>query len=227
MRSIFCTAIILFAVIGVFAQEKILTRAEFDAVYKNRKWAPDSWKGRSYRMTTTNEVKTEGKPAPANALKITIEFAAPTVSRYVSEIGSGANVVKTESIRIGDKTYKRKGDEPWLVGTVGAGTKTETADAETAPADGDEEYKYLGAESLNGRTASVYATVTTTKPAGTLAAAEKPSVFTTKYWFAEDGTLLKKESVSERRSNGNTLYSRLTTVWELDPTIKVEAPVQQ
>ena len=43
MKSILCMIMLLFGFIGVFAQEKTIRQAEFDAVYQN---SPEKWKGK-------------------------------------------------------------------------------------------------------------------------------------------------------------------------------------
>lgn len=234
MKSILLAALILFgAVSGVFAQERTMSKAEFDSVIKNAKWALTEWKGKALRMTQTSESKAEGKFQEFASGKTTIEFASPTVSRLISEITSRSKTTKSESIRIGDKTYKRTGDGAWIEGTTEAKTQTKTAEPPPPPppalpgedqAEKLTEYKYLGTEQLNGLTTNVYAVTMKIKRLNPTTNQETLSISTHKYWIGEDGVKLKDEDVGETRGGETNLYRRLTVVWELDPTIKVEAP---
>jgi hypothetical protein len=216
---------------GVFAQERTMSQAEFDAVIKNGKWALSEWKGKAIRMTQTSEVRREGKDQEAALGKTVIEFASPTTSHLVSEIRSESKITKSEQIRIGDKTYKRQGEGAWIEGTTEAKPAPKTTEtAASSPsankqAERQIEYKYLGTERLNNQTASVYATIWRTKRIVEATKSEALSTTTKKYWFSEDGVKLKEDTVSETQGVDVTLYNRLTVVWELDPNIKVEAPV--
>jgi hypothetical protein len=153
----------------------------------------------------------------------------PTANRLINESRSGSKITKSESIRIGDKIYKREGDEAWVETIVKAKSQPKAPDT-TAPASANNqaknqvEYKYLGSEKFNNQTTNVYAWIEKTKPADPPINNQTLFISTHKYWFSEDGILLKEEWVTEGRRGEDTLYSRLTTVWELDPSIKVEAP---
>ena len=231
MKTILLAALLLFGAVGAFAQEKTLSKAEFDSVIKNAKWELTEWKGKAVRMTQTNEAKADGKRQEFSSGKTVIEFASPTVSRLIGETTSGSKTTRTESIRIGDKTYKRTGDGAWIEGTIEA--KARTAEPPAPPiyevsegeAERTTEYKYLGTEQLNGLTAKVYVATTKIKRNNPTNNQETLSISTHKYWIGEDGVKVKDENTGETRGREINIYRRLTVVWEADPTIKVEAPV--
>jgi hypothetical protein len=231
MKKILLTALMLFVAVGAFAQEKTLSQAEFDSVIKNAKWALNEWKGKPMRMTQMNETKAKGKHQEFSAGKTTIEFASPTVSRLTSEITSRSKTTKTESIRIGDKTYKRTGDQPWIEGTIDAKAQLKRYDPPSASMPTAEnqaekltEYKYLGTEQLNGLTANIYAATTKIKRLSHTTNKEMLSVTKRKYWIGEDGVKLKEETLIEADGGETKIYNHFTVAWELDPAIKVEAP---
>ena len=234
MKSFFCLALILFGTIGVFAQERTISKAEFDAVNKNALWAPTAWKGKSYRFVQTSEAKSEGKTQTAASGKVIIEFASLTESYLISEVKSGSKITKSESIRIGDKTYKRKGDEAWVEGTVEAKSSPKTAEAnasastatstDNTQSDSQIEYKYIGTEKLNDLNAEVYLVIQKIKRIDSATGKESLSTITQKYWFGEDGIKLKQDTVNEMRGSDISHYTRLTFNWELDPNIRIEAP---
>jgi hypothetical protein len=233
MRNVLCLALILFGFIGVFSQERTISKTEFEAVSKSSQWAPTAWTGKSYRMIQTNEVRSEGKIPTHSSGKTTIDFASPTVSHLITEVRSGSKIItKSESIRIGDKTYKRNGDEAWIEGAVESGTKSKAADTKSSASVDDpfvrqSEYKYLGTEKLNNLTANVYLVVETAKRTDPATNQESITTSTHKYWFSKDGVKLKEDNVMETRGLETTLYTRLTVSWELDSSIKVEAPVNE
>jgi hypothetical protein len=222
-------ALILIGAVGAFAQERTISKAEFDSVSKSSKWALTEWKGKSIRMIQTSEARSEGKIPTDASGKVILEFASPTVSRSISEIRSESKITKSESIRIGDKTYKRNGDEAWIEGTVEVKPQTKATDTKPPAPQADEfvrqfEYKYLGTEKLNNLTANVYAEVQTAKRIDPKTNKESVTTYTKKYWFSEDGIKLKEDTVMEFTGTDVTRYTRLTVAWELDPNIKVEAP---
>jgi hypothetical protein len=47
---------------------------------------------------------------------------------------------------------------------------------------------------------------------------------TTKYWFNEDGVIIKEDVVWDSRGKAVIFYNHRTSVWELDPNIKIDAP---
>jgi hypothetical protein len=93
------------------------------------------------------------------------------------------------------------------------------------------EYKSLGTEVLNDRRTNVYAKIERTKRFNEEKQTESFSTITTKYWFGEDGGIIKQEDRIESgvmpqkdkiEVSNRTLR---VTVWELDPTIRIEAPI--
>lgn len=230
MKNIFCAALILFGAIGVFAQERTISQAEFDAIYKNpNKMAPVVWKGKTWRMIITTETKAEGQKPLDSSTKSTSEFAPRQISRTISEIRQESKITKSEKIRIKDKLYKRNGDETWTVEAFEEKQQPETTAADAPAASADSkferqiEFKYSGSEVLNNQKTNVYVQIMKTK--STDPSPERTYIHTMKYWFNEDGTLLKEDRVIEGRNETGTFYNRLTMTYELDPNIKIEAPI--
>jgi hypothetical protein len=50
------------------------------------------------------------------------------------------------------------------------------------------------------------------------------TVTTTRYWFSEDGRLLRSERLAENESGTTMSTFKSVTVYELDPAIRIEAP---
>jgi len=222
MKSILCISLVLFGFIGVFAQEKTIERAEFDAVYQN---SLEKWKGKSYRMIITTQSSTEGRPQTDYSSKSTIEYTSATTSRLIYENSFQSKTSNSETIRIGDKIYIREGNGTW---------KAETSEVKSQPgnkitntdnqADGQIEYKFLGTEKLGSQTSNVYAKIARKKGINSTNNKETVSTTTTKYWFGEDGMVLKSDMKMDSQTGEKIFHNRLTQVWELDPNIKIEEP---
>lgn len=228
MKYILCVALILIGTLAVFAQERTISKEEFDAVLKHpNKLAPLVWRDKSYRTVLISEIKSEGKVQLQESSKGIIEYVPRIGSRLLSESKSGEKITKTERLTIGDKVYKRNENEAWTIEV-----KSETKRPDTKPEastfkeiDRQTAYKYLGTEILNNQTTKVYESIEKRKSIDTATDEERISIFTTKYWFNEDGINLKEEQIIESQIGANTSYYRLIKIWELDPNIKVEAPV--
>lgn len=230
MKKIFCLAFILFGTISIFAQEKTIEKSEFDAVSINsfRKFA-----GQSYRQTENfQDILTssiENKIQNKLSSKLIMEFAAATRGiRSISEFDSSTMKKKTETIRIGGKIYTRINDGEWTEGKRQEKSKTER---KLKMVEEQIEYKSLGTQKLDNQNTTVYAKIQRQKLINESNQSEMFVTITTKYWFGEDGGKLKEETQAERRIKLEkipieTVSSSLrVTVWELDPSIKIEAPV--
>lgn len=231
MKRIFSAVLILIGAVGVFAQERTISKTEFDALFKNpNRLAPFVWKGKTWRNIITTETKAEGKKPLDSSTKSTSVYAPWQKSHTFSESRTGSKITKREVIRLGDKIYTRNENEAWTVEAFVEKPKPETT-APAAPVAVDSkverniEYKYLGTEKLNSQTTNVYAHIMKTKSADPLTNVERAYIHTMKYWFNEDGTLLKEDRVIEGRGEAGTLYNRLTIIYELDPNIIIEAPL--
>ena len=222
MKGILCIAVLLFGFIGVFAQEKTIGQAEFDAVYQN---SPEKWKGKSHRMIITTQSSTEGRPQTDYSSKSVIEYASTTTNRMIYENSFQSKTKKSETIRVGDKVYKREGSEAWKEANSGAESQPEKKIMSIEnPVDGQIEYKFLGTEKLDNQTANVYAKIARKKQINSANKKETLSTSTTKYWFGEDGMILKLDMKMESQTGDMKHHTHLTQIWESDPNIKIEAP---
>ncbi len=222
MKSILCIGLILFGFIGVFAQEKTIEHAEFDAVYQN---STNKWKGKTHRMIITTQSSTEGRPQTDYSSKSIIEYASSTTSRLIYENSFQSKTSNSETIRIGYKIYIREGNGAWKEGTSGVESQSENKIMDTDnQAEGQIEFKFLGTEKLGNQTTNVYAKIARKKLVNLTNNKETLSATTTKYWFGEDGMILKLDMKMDSQTGERIFHTRLTQVWELDPNIKIEEP---
>jgi hypothetical protein len=229
MKKFFCLVFILFGAIGIFAQdaEKTIEKAEFDTVSINsyRKFA-----GQSYRQTEVfQDIPTVSNQNKLST-KLVMEVAARQGVRSISEFDSSTLKKRTETIRINGKIYTRINDGEWTEGTPEVRPKTES---KIKMVEEQIEYKFLGTEKLDDQNTNVYAKIQRQKLISESNKSETFSIITTKYWFGEDGGRLKQEIQMESRiklekSPAESIFRNLrVTVWELDPSIKIEAPIAE
>ncbi|HVE56674.1 MAG TPA: hypothetical protein VNB22_07590 [Pyrinomonadaceae bacterium] len=234
MKKFICLAFILFGATGIFAQqEKPIEKSEFDTVSSNsyRKFARQS-----YRQTEVfQDISTSTTPNFTNQNKLSsktiMEYSfAARGSRSISEFDSSTLKKRTETIMIGDKIYTRIDNGEWMEKKREVRPKTEST---LKTVEEQIEYKSLGTEKLDDQNASVYAKVQKQKLIDESTKSEMFVTITTKYWFGEDGGRLKEEMQAERRIKlekspiETVSRSSRVTVWELDPSIKIEAPIAE
>lgn len=225
MTKIFCIALILFAYIGAFAQEKTITKSEFDTISKN---FLEKWRGKQHRMTVTTQSGVEGRPETDYSSKTVFEYGSTNVRRFIYENTFNSINKRTEIITIADKMYERKGNEQWrevMFAANASSSQTENkSSAVNNQGERQIEYKFLGTEKLNNQTANVYGVYENAKSIDAQSGKEALSTTVTKYWFGEDGLILKSDRITENRSTEKITHFRLTMAWELDSNIKIEAP---
>ena len=86
MKNILRLLIILFGAIGIYAQEKVITQSQFEALYKESldAWSLGNWKGKAFRKITITHSSLEGRPQTDYSSKSIVEYsskiAAPTLN---------------------------------------------------------------------------------------------------------------------------------------------------
>lgn len=230
MKKIFCLTFILLSAVGIFAQEKTIEKSVFDAALKNRFL---KYSGQYYRQTTRSESITPDPGSSKITSKSVTEFAKPlAATRLFYEFDSRTIKSKMETVIIDGKIYSRKDDGEWT-------TKEFAIEREKLPEQREKfdvvelqtEYKWIGTEILNKLNTSVYAKIEKKKQVNETNKNEMFSTIVTKYWLDQDGGIVQEESLMENqiklpgRPLSGIYRHRRTTVWEFDPSIKIEAPV--
>jgi hypothetical protein len=200
--------ICLCAVSGVFAQQKVDLSRELDDLQQK---AQEMRRNKSYRIKTTIEEYDEtGKKLKSKSVSVS-ETAPPDRSYDSSTTESAGVTKKVERIEIGDKSYIKKDGGKWRKSVpeqsssvIGVGLSTGV--------------KIVEETMINGQSVKVYMEETRASLGG------EDFSSTDKYWFTSEGELLKTES---ERKNGKTgEISRVVTVYEFDPNIRIEAPIK-
>jgi hypothetical protein len=232
MKKILCLAFVLFSSIGISAQEKTIQQAEFETINKSSSLLLS---GKAYRIIRTVQSSVEIIPQtnasnnstktvpPSNiSIKSITEFVPSVGFHSVYEFNSSSLNTKKEVIGIGGKTYTREGNGEW--GEVTAPKVATRSKRTTTNIDKQIEYKSIGSEKLGNQNTNIYAKIERSKLINSTDNRESISSTTTKYWYGEDGRLLKRERKREIRNERMISKFNSTIVFELDPNIKIEAP---
>jgi hypothetical protein len=225
---ILCLVFVLSAAVNVFAQEKTIRQAEFETIAQS---SSRLLAGNPRRIIRTQQSSVEimpqaneaSKKAPASvvSIKSTTEFVPTVGYRSVYEFNSSSQNIKKEIIRIGEKTYVREDSGQWTeTAALNAPKRRMTAKNSVNQI----EYKVVGSEKLNNQNTNIYAKIEKSKFVDPTDNRENVSDTITKYWYAEDGRLIKRERTREIRSGRMISKFNSTTVFEIDPNIKIEAP---
>jgi hypothetical protein len=201
-------AICLCALPNVFGQTNAGSFKEFGEM-KSR--AESLREGKAYRTTTTTDIYADDLKTVKTKIVSTFECDASGNfhQRHTSE--SGGVIEKYESIGIGDKSYVKENDAKWRVpepvklseSLYGLGNTTGG--------------KFIEKTTFNGQTVNIY------EEKNNLYEGETRRSETIRYWFAENGELLKTETRETNLKTGET--RSIVEIYEYDPKIKIKAPV--
>ena len=231
MKKILCLAVVIFASAGIFAQEKTIQPAEFETINKSSSRLLSGAPRRIIRtQQSTVEVipqkasnnSTKTMPASTVSVKSVIEILPSVGFHSVYEFNSSSKNTKKEIIKVGGRIYEREGNGEWT--EIAAPKASARIENTTRKIDNQVEYKILGSEKVNNQNTNIYAKIEKSKFVNATDKLESTSSTTTKYWYAEDGRLLKRERTREIRNEKMISKFNSTIVFELDPNIKIEAP---
>ncbi|MGC2239050.1 MAG: hypothetical protein WA584_23045 [Pyrinomonadaceae bacterium] len=219
MKKILGLALILFASVAALAQERVIEKEEFDKVFGNGKSKMDS---KPHRTTIIWEFRTEGRPELDNQSKLIDEYLPKVGRRSISEANPKTGTPQIETIFMGDKKYRREGNGEWK---LGISDPPYTYQNPIKYLSNEEEYKFLGSEKSDNQNTTVYSWTIRRKYIDEKTNAEVLSIITTKCWLKENGEFLKTENLQERRTSEKVFSVKRTDIYEIDPNIKIEAPI--
>lgn len=235
MKRLLCFALILAASSSFFAQERTITKERFDVTFK-RGLARTA--GKSHRITRTVEYTVEGRSPYSASTKEVTEIVPPNMTHSITEISSKSGTERKETIQIGSKTYLRDGNEEWKEAPtytskdnekwneLNEKDKPKTVTHSLDIISDEKEYKLFGYENWNNQRVAVAGFVQQLKTINSANKAETVSITTYKCWFDGNDGLLKTETYTKSQSGEVVTHNRKTEVYDLDPNIKIEAPIQ-
>lgn len=240
MRVVVILTILLSTTVQAEAQLATGPRSEqtvashvFDQGMQRYRRPPEEWQGKPRRIRKTVE-SNYGNGKPLGHVSETFEFDTAGSFRKLITVDSPYQRSENEIIAVGGFTYSRKDGDPWkrserkLTGIVEpvapfesdgnglAGTFKYYEPSSTF------EFKITAGEH-KGQIILVYIrTVVERKPR------KEPGVVleteqTNRYWMADNGRMVKFEDLKTYKKVG--AWIRSTQEWELDPSIRIEAPI--
>ena len=228
MKTLLCIAVLLASWSAGFAQDKVIDQATFDSVVERGIPTGKNLKGRSFRWTTTSEVKIEGKPSLDHFMKRVYESDTAGSQHSVMESRDGVKVSKTESFVVGDTIYSRIGDGEWTQkprNAQASGTPPPEAVNESPfeVTEHNVEYKQAS-EVYNGRTVQTY--LKTQKDKGVVKSSGNvwESTQTAKYWVNDEGFVVKQELRSLNKNAQQKQTIAILSSWDLDVDAHINAP---
>lgn len=205
----FMTALFLFAGLNIHAQVSAASTGEDDVHRQFSDLRSKSWKIRqdqSYRETS--EIVYEDKSKNLVKQVSIFEFVPPDRRRYSTSMEHEGKTTSYESITIGEQIYFRENKGKWT---------TKKVESRTGTGAGSSNTQFIEKTTIDGRSVIVF------EDKWTSYFDEKSSSGTTRYWFAEEGYLLK--SVEKKAAQGDEPATTETNVYEYDPKIKIETPI--
>ena len=223
----FCTAVFVVGSFFLFGiQQAALAQVQevsYSDISKMERTTLGLLRSIPYRMTRTAETFPErGKEASWKGVLI-VETNPPDRSRQISVTTTQGKSERWEIVSISGRHYQRFNDGPWQV--LPPPPPPKDTEPKNAPASVGSRPKIEAQAQLvetlteKGRLVSVYDTKSTTTRE--VDGKEVVQIVTSKYWFRDDGMLLKK--VSEIETLRDPKIVKNTTVYEYED-IKVEAP---
>jgi hypothetical protein len=178
-----------------------------------------------YRSTMTGETfPARGQEANWKTVLIR-EIIAPDRYREVQENTTQGKSDRRELIAVSGKYYQRFDNDPWREYPPRSdyvAPKNEASPAIASKPKIESQARLLETLTENGRLVSVYEVKS--KVTREIDGKEVTQLTTSRFWFRDDGMLLKE--FKELETSGNPRIVSNTTVYEYDD-IKIEAPILQ
>jgi hypothetical protein len=226
MKTLFWILLVFGCAILVPAQERVMDKTEFDAIVTGGYDHKVKWKGEKYRMTVTTSSTVAGRPQTDHSSRNLTEFGSSMETRSIySTVFGGKPSAPQESMRIGNWSYTRSGNDKWTRKEYvpSSATTKEREESRRKIFSSQAEYKYLGQSTLMDRPAHIYVKTerqtTLNEKSGESAEIESKNT----YWVDANGTILKSEFRSETRGK-NTMQTSVIMEWELDTSITFIVP---
>ncbi len=198
--------------------ENIIEESKFKEILAK---ATENLKDKTYRLTKTEESFSDRNTTAISLTTNILERIPPDKERKIEEVKSPTKNTRSERIWDGKNLYTKENDGDWKKYSGGSSSSGDFTSGRTTIT-----YKFIGKESLNGKTADVYESESH-RIANKLTQTSQyrvEYVIKTKYWFSEDGLFLK--SVKESEIVGSQSLVREVSIYEYDSKIKIEAPIK-
>lgn len=210
--------IVLLAYSGAFAQSSVTASAPATASDErdiNRQFIDLRNRSSQIRRETayrkTTEIIVEDKTAKMVDHTVVAEFVPPDRNRHLMSTTVKGKVESFETISIGDRIFSRENGGKWKV------IRSEYGDPVSGV--GSSRTRFIEKTTLDNRIVLVFEE--TDSFSSRIAGLDSSSV--TKYWFTEDGYLLK--TIAKKKASGDRPATVETTTFDYSANIVIEEPV--
>jgi hypothetical protein len=209
-----CLIALSFTVVG---QAHDLTEQQFNEI---KALAEGKLSGRTYRLTETTETFPVRDGAVESVRVHITEIVPPNERREVDDLKSPERTERTERIWDGKFLYERRDNGAWSkYDGGGSGSSDFTSGRVTM------NYRLIEKTKINNDLVTIYE-VEKHRRANKYTRdglIEFHYIDKTKYWIGSDGSFIK--AVQESEVVGGKWLVRGTSIYEYDPNIKIEAPI--
>lgn len=219
MKGFVCTALILFCSFSAFTQTLETRYKEFNTVYTNGFLKVTNGAFREIRIS---QIFVEGKPESKRSIIQTTEIASH-IRHSIITFAPGDKTI--EMILANGRRYTREGNGKWKAEDIVKKNESDKPDSRFKRIEESIDYKEPVTEIVNNKKNQIYEIDQTFKLSDSSNNTETPAAEVRKFRFAEDGRVLKQESETIYYYPDKTSHDLLTTIYEIDPTIKIEIPI--
>lgn len=219
---IFLSVAMLTCAVHVSAQEKLISEVEYDMI---RSKALLTIEGeQAFRTKLTVDYRESENSTWKSYSSTVSEYIRPDKSRtQLTMLYKGYPEVRDEVIRVGKSVYISRPDGRWRIDAYRKG-KASVSSIVSDVRNVTIEYKNLSNSSTSEQTNVVVQKLRTTKRAVNGVTVEARSTQTD--WIDAKGRLLKSEAITADPDGKPFSFFRWTTIYEIDPNIKIEAPIK-
>ena len=243
MKTLFSMTLIFCSAFAAGAQEREITPAEFDRVFRSSYSIWTVWKGKAFRKSFVVEsrapnhnyklsriVEFDGKGASSAVYDEHVEGKAPRLTREVIGVGStsfmrdgrrGKWWLRGDAKRQERHTHLAYAPDPAEVQAVRAHFVRSQFDISAK----ESSYAFVAAEHIRNEPVTVYKATERIKGFEKKTGLKMETEAVMKYWFDSERMMLRSESISNGRIGTDVYYLKITATWELDPSISIAAPV--
>jgi hypothetical protein len=199
---------------------KIVTEAEFNKLKYNARLKLESQR---HRTRTVEEIFFGSKTVPDQVKSTVEESAPPDKFREVEEIKtSEGGISKTGFMRIGKDRYQIDSSGKWMPDAdsgYGRGSGMGNGNGKTPP---PQIYQFIGKSILEGKRTFVYEV--SGKHDSHFGEQSAESDEQTRYWFSEDGRLLRREGTENYTALNRRVKKLIINQYDVD--IRILKPTQ-
>ena len=226
MKTLIWFVLVLCCSVLVSAQERVMDKADFEAIVNGGYDHKTKWKGEKYRLTVVTSSTVTGRPQTDLSSKTITEFGPLMETRTINTSTFGGKPSPgREMLRIGEWVYTRSGNDAWTRKEYVPSTTAEK-EKEQIPRkilSSEAEYRSLGQSTLGNRPVQVYVKTERRTSLNERNGETTESNSTNTYWVDAKGTVLKNEYKSDNRGQ-QTSQTYLLMEYELDPSITFTVP---